>query len=103
MDDPVDALPAITVLGLPPDHTEALQDVDYIVDTPSLNTQLLRALVKQKQIFVLFPVDAEKSPAKFAQRFFFAIVSTVILVEHALVSEAVECQLRLILLARQPS
>jgi len=61
MNNFVDASPLVGVLGLPPDHAETFENVDDIVDPSPLYSQLSRALVEQKEILLLFAINAQKS------------------------------------------
>ena len=57
----VNASPLVRVLGLPPYHAEAFQNVDDIVDPSPLHSQFSGALVEQKEILLLLAVNAQKS------------------------------------------
>ena len=46
MDNPVDASPLVGVFGLTSDNAEALEDVDDVVDSSSLDAELLGTLIK---------------------------------------------------------
>lgn len=67
MYNPINASPLIRILRLPSDNTEALQNIDNIVDASPLDAELPGALIEQEQILLLFPVDAKESSAKFTQ------------------------------------
>lgn len=86
MDDPIDSLPSVGVLSLPPDHAEALQDVDDVVDAAAFHPELSRALIEQQEVLLLFPVDAEEPPAELTERLLLAVVLGVVGVEEAGVS-----------------
>ena len=44
--DSVNPTPLIRILSLSSDDAKALQDVDNVINTPFLNTQLFGALIK---------------------------------------------------------
>jgi len=56
------ASPFVGVLRLSPDHAEALENVDDVVNTPPLHLQLAGALVEEQEVFLLPPVDAQEPP-----------------------------------------
>ena len=80
MDDLVDASPLVRVLRLAADHAEALQDVDDVVDSAPFDTEFLRALIQQQEIFLLLAVNAQETPAELAQALLLAIVLSLALV-----------------------
>ena len=45
-DDLIDSFPMISILGLPVDNLEALEDVYDIIDPAALHSELSRALVE---------------------------------------------------------
>jgi len=61
MNNFVDASPLVWVLGLPSYHAKTFENIDDIVDPSPLHSQLFRALVKQKEILLLFAINAQKS------------------------------------------
>lgn len=67
MHNPVDTSPLVAVFSLPPYHTKALKNIDYVVNPSPLDTELPRALIKQEEILLFFTVDAEKPAAKLPQ------------------------------------
>ena len=46
LDNFVDSLPLVSVFGLSIDHLKTFKNVDDVVDSSSLHSQLLRALVQ---------------------------------------------------------
>ena len=71
----VDASPLVFVFGAALDHTEALQDVDDVIDSATFDTQLFRALVEIEETSLGRAIKDEESAAEFSQAFLFAIVS----------------------------
>lgn len=62
---------------MPSDDREALQDVDDVVYSSPLDTELLRALVKEQLPFLLLAIDLQEFPAKLAQAHVLPIVFDV--------------------------
>lgn len=63
MNNFVNAPPLVRVLSLPPNHAEALENVDDVVDTPSLDLKLLGTLVQKHTVFLFLTVDTQKTSA----------------------------------------
>lgn len=76
----VDATPIVGVLGLSPDHGEALQDIDDVVNSSPFNAELLSTLIQKQLAFLLLAVDPEELPAQLAETHVFAIVFDIDLV-----------------------
>lgn len=72
--DFVDASPLVLVLRTSADYEEAFQNVDDVVNAPSLHTELFRAAVEEQHALALNAVVVEEAAAKFAQRFLFSRV-----------------------------
>ena len=79
----VDASPLVLVLGAALDHTEALKDVDDVVDSAALHAQLPRALVQVEQSTLRRAIEEQEAPAEFAQALFLSVVGGAL---HAIVS-----------------
>ena len=80
----VNATPIVGVLGLSPDHGEALQDIDDVVNSSPFNAELLSTLIQKQLAFLLLAVDPEELPAQLAEAHVFAIVFDIDLVLSAL-------------------
>lgn len=74
-DDPVDAAPVVFVFGPASDDTEALKDVDDVVNTSSFDSELFGALVQVKYALALDAVVVKKAAAEFAKALFLAVVN----------------------------
>ena len=74
----VNASPLVWILGLSPYHAETFQNVDDIVDSSPFYAQFSRALIEQKEVLLLFAINAQKSSTQFAQTLFLAVVFWVI-------------------------
>lgn len=74
LDNLLDPLPVIGVLGLSVYDLEALKDVDNVVDSSSFNCQLSSALIKIEQRPELASIDAQEAPAQLTKTLFFATV-----------------------------
>ena len=59
----VDALPLISVLGLPIYHLKALQDVYYIINPTSFYAKLSCALIEIKHGAAFTAIESQKPPA----------------------------------------
>jgi len=68
--DLVNASPLVLVLGSAANHAERLEDVDNVVDSTSLDTQLPRAAVQQEHVFALTAVGVQEAPTQFAEGLF---------------------------------
>ena len=66
VDDSIDSPPLVAILGLSSDHAKALKDIDYVINSTSLNAELTGALIKEEQILLFLTVDAQKSAAELA-------------------------------------
>ena len=78
VDDLVDSSPLILVLGATANDTEALEDVDDVVDTPPFDSELSSALIEIEQAFLGCSIQKEESTAELSQAFLFAIVSCML-------------------------
>jgi hypothetical protein len=83
MNNSIDTSPKVRIFSLSSDHTEGFQNVDYVVNSSSLNPKLFGALIKKQKVFLLFAINAQEPAAKLTQTFFLAIVLGVIGFEKA--------------------
>ena len=79
VDDLVDASPLVLILCATLNHTEALQDVNDVVDSATFYTQLLRALVEVEKATLGCAVQEEKTSTKFTKALLLPIVSCTFL------------------------
>ena len=59
----VDTSPLIFVFSTSLDHTEALQNVDDVIDTAAFHTKLLRALIEVEETTLRRPIQEEEPAA----------------------------------------
>ena len=66
VDDPVNALPVVFVLRSATDHTKAFKNVDDVINTSALDTQLSCALIEVKHSFAFDAVVVQEAAAELA-------------------------------------
>ena len=81
----VDASPLVLVLGAALDYTEALKDIDDVINASALDSELLGALVKVEETALRCTIEEEEAATELAETLLLTIVrrafhSVVILV-----------------------
>lgn len=71
----MNASPLVSILPLPSDDVEALQDVYDIIDASTLYLQFTCALVQVKKVWALAPIYAQESSAQLSQTFLLPTVN----------------------------
>ena len=74
MHDSVDSPPLVRIFRLATNHTEALQNVDNVIDAASFNIQLFGAGVKHEKPLAFLTVDAQELAAELSQTLFLSSV-----------------------------
>jgi hypothetical protein len=72
--DLLDPFPVVSILSLAVDDLKALQDVDYVIYSPSLDGQFPRALIQIEQRAPLAPIKTQKPPTQLSQTLLLAAV-----------------------------
>lgn len=68
----MDAVPLVGVLLLAPDHLKTLENVDNVINAPSLDREFFGAAVQVKHVAFFLPVENQETFAELAEALLFA-------------------------------